>query len=420
MPTILSKNIGNLTAGKDNNFQLDIQTAPSHINPSIRTVEQSVDAPNVYDEDKYQFQPQHMTTPLSHQSKTPDMSPWEAAEQADIGVIRAYLDKASTKKDRTLLVNYQNPTTGATLLHLAITHTTTAKTETSSQVLAAEKDTALRLELVTLLLENGADAATCNLYNVQAIHMVPLHIPTGTLPFLDVLLDNDANINARDGDGWTPLHYAARFCQPPTLVMQALVAHGANVNATDHTSHKSCLFGLIANGDYVDCFQWMVHTAKANIQYRGQFNFIPSATVTNTMRKLHHQEQQLHIEITKQATLILQAVKYGRLGILRYLIHTPKTLNKLRSLISLEEIGQARHIIHQHLTDEPREHWELVDKEIHYLSCLLEHDPRSLMAKQSRRLNTASSVLAMHEQQRRKLTRKILNFFMKPKQLIQW
>ncbi|CAO3596336.1 unnamed protein product [Absidia cylindrospora] len=158
----------------------------------------------------------------------------------------------------------------------------------------------------------------------------------------------------------------------------------------------------------------------ANIQTRGQFNFISSPNSTD---QLHHQEQQFHIEITKQATLILQAVKYGRLGILRYLIHTPKTMNKLRSLISLEEIGQARHMIHQHLTGKQHDHWELMEKEVHYLSCLLEHDPRSLMAKQSRRLKTtstgSSSALAMHEQQRRKLARKILNFFMKPKQLIQ-
>ncbi|CAO3596335.1 unnamed protein product [Absidia cylindrospora] len=163
MPTILSKNIGNLTSGKGSNLQLDIQTVPPPINYSNRTVGQTADAPNMHDEDKYQFQPPHMTIPLSPQPRTPDMSLWKAAELADIGVVRAYLDKASTKTERTLLANYQDPTTGATLLHLTITHTATAKTETPSQALAAKKDTALRLELVALLLENGADAATCNL-----------------------------------------------------------------------------------------------------------------------------------------------------------------------------------------------------------------------------------------------------------------
>ena len=46
-------------------------------------------------------------------------------------------------------------------------------------------------------------------------------------------LDGGADVNAKDGGGWTPLHFAAWFGH--TEVAELLIAKGADVNAKDHT-----------------------------------------------------------------------------------------------------------------------------------------------------------------------------------------
>jgi ankyrin repeat protein len=46
-------------------------------------------------------------------------------------------------------------------------------------------------------------------------------------------LDAGADVNAKDGGGWTPLHFAAWFGH--TEVAELLIAKGADVNAKDHT-----------------------------------------------------------------------------------------------------------------------------------------------------------------------------------------
>ncbi|KAI8093100.1 ankyrin repeat-containing domain protein [Halteromyces radiatus] len=294
------------------------------------------------------------------------MTIWEAAEHGHLDLVRQYIDNLSSKQDRTALVNSREPSTDATLLHLAITHTPmTCSPTTTTMDQAIEQ----RLQLVTLLLEHGASASASNVYNVQAIHMVGLYIPRMSLPFLAVLLDHGADINARDGDGWTPLHYAARFCQPPDKVVQRLVAEGADIQAKDDTDGKSCLFSLIANGDYLDCLRWMVETAKANIQLRGDFQFISG------------KERY----VIKQASLVLQAVKYRRVAMLHYLVHDRFTYKKLRTVISLDELDQARSLI-QH-------DWHDITHDLQHLTLLLEQDPHSLVSKQQRllRLSTSSS-----------------------------
>ncbi|ORX62230.1 ankyrin, partial [Hesseltinella vesiculosa] len=172
---------------------------------------------------------------------------WHAAEEGNYDALKAHLDGCSSPRELKAMVNGRDPSTDASLLHLYAT----SAPET-------------RLAMVRLLLESGADASSTNVYNVQPIHMVSLHFPLHAVSFLKALLEFGANIHARDGDGWTPLHYAARFCQPPKEAMQLLVEHGADVNAVDDSNHKSCLYGLIANGDHLACFQWMVEHGQAN------------------------------------------------------------------------------------------------------------------------------------------------------------
>lgn len=337
MPTLIANNLGLIASEKAGNY-VDV-TAPANIpvvtlDPaSLATHDDELEKPATTD-------------------PAPSKTLWEAAEQADIDTVRLYLDKSGPDNHPKELVNIQDPTTGATLLHLTIT---------SASPTLTQKEADQRLDLMKLLLSHGADVTICNLYGVQAIHMVPLHLPTASYAFLATLLDHDGAriINAQDGDGWTPLHYAARFCQPPLQVMQLLVSHGAKVN-TVATGHKSCLFGLLANGDHLDCFQWLVHTAKADIRLLGDVS------------TLGH-----------RATVVLQAAKYGRLETLRYLVRQPDLVGKLKSLISLDELDQARHIIREQ---------QPLEAEIDHLTVLLDKDPASLVAKQQRKQSRGSFI----------------------------
>ena len=48
---------------------------------------------------------------------------------------------------------------------------------------------------------------------------------------VDALVAHGANVNAKDGYGWTPLHVAARIGHP--RIVELLISHGADVDAND-------------------------------------------------------------------------------------------------------------------------------------------------------------------------------------------
>lgn len=205
------------------------------------------------------------------------------------------------------LINARDPTTECTLLYIIVSHNPNPT------------------ELLRLLLSQGADATARNIYNVQAIHALFLRCPDPLEP-LKLLLEYDADPNAQDGDGWTPIHYAARFCKNPLPVMQLLVDHGADINALD-TSKKTCLFGLLANGDFGLTLDWLIHTGKANVKVQGDF--------------LDGQTRR-----TKKGTLLLQAAKYGRLACLRILISSMESLD---SILTMDELKLAIEFVRQQL-----------------------------------------------------------------------
>lgn len=210
-------------------------------------------------------------------------------------------------------MNARDPTTECTLLYTIVSNNSNPT------------------DLLRLVLSQGADVSARNIYNVQAIHALFLHCQDPLEP-LKLLLEYEADPNAPDGDGWTPIHYAARFCKNPLPVMQLLIEHGADVNALD-ASKKSCLFALLANGDFGMTLDWLIHTGKANVKIQGDF------LNGNTRR-------------TKRGSLLLQAAKYGRLTCLRILISSASTMESLGSIITTEELKLAIDYVKQQLVQE--------------------------------------------------------------------
>ncbi|CEG63652.1 hypothetical protein RMATCC62417_00764 [Rhizopus microsporus] len=235
---------------------------------------------------------------------SPSVSIWKAAETGDIEALEYFL------QHNTELLNMRDPNTECTLLHLLVSNV---------------QDLIRPLEL---LLKHGVDVTAQNIYNVQAIHAVFLNCPY-PLEAVRLLLSYDANPNARDGDGWTPLHYAARFCQLPEPVLKLLIDAGADVNAVD-VNQKSAIFSLLANGDHSQTLDWLIHTARANLKIKGDF-------VDSLTRR------------TRQGTLILQAAKYGRFSCLQLLVNSETAMQSLQSVLTREELDDAIDIIRMQL-----------------------------------------------------------------------
>jgi hypothetical protein len=242
----------------------------------------------------------------------PTISIWTAAEQGDVSTLTQYIQRHPHPAD---LLNKRDPVSECTLLHLAI-------------VSSHSSDTFATLEC---LLRHGANPSARNIDNVQALHTIPLHHGHNgdkTLACMRLVLDhNDGNTQCRDGDGWTPLHYAARFIPTdPWPVMQLLLAHGADLMAKEYSTQRTPLFALFANGDHVHVLH-EIYTTSSLALWQQCAEFIDP----NTRRSYH-------------ASLVLQAVKYRRMNILQWLVTTVPVLDALVDVVTPQELSLATHL----------------------------------------------------------------------------
>ncbi len=84
-------------------------------------------------------------------------------------------------------------------------------------------------EVVDLLLEKGADVGTKSSKEMNAFHLWA--IGAGEPGIADLLFARQADVNARDYDGKTPLHHAVN--QGQKQAVEWLLKHGAEVNVRD-------------------------------------------------------------------------------------------------------------------------------------------------------------------------------------------
>lgn len=112
---------------------------------------------------------------------------------------------------------------GWTLLGAAIDHYARRRGSPSDQL----------LELLVLLLENGADGRTCNDKSQNLLHTVAMFPDTdcADAAIIDKLLEF-VNVNHVDVDGHTPLHLIVRRLNRINAVRH-LISRGANVNVVD-------------------------------------------------------------------------------------------------------------------------------------------------------------------------------------------
>ena len=84
------------------------------------------------------------------------------------------------------------------------------------------------VELITFLLERGANPNICNRGGVSPLHLVA---EKGRVDVMAVLLDSGANIEAKDGLGRTPLFYTFDTYSTYLQAAQFLIGRGADIEA---------------------------------------------------------------------------------------------------------------------------------------------------------------------------------------------
>ncbi|MDE0529355.1 MAG: ankyrin repeat domain-containing protein, partial [Truepera sp.] len=126
----------------------------------------------------------------------------------------------------------------------------------------------LRYLLVAAMLALGAPvlAADCAEWNTWEF------FETATLEEVVGCLESGADVNARGGDDWTPLHFAAWLSNDPAI-SEVLLAAGADVNAQDADGGLPLHFAA-RQADYTDIIEVLLE-AGADVSAQDKDGWTP-------------------------------------------------------------------------------------------------------------------------------------------------
>ncbi|XP_069672147.1 ankyrin-1-like [Periplaneta americana] len=108
-------------------------------------------------------------------------------------------------------------------------------------------------EMASLLLERGADPNLRDDNGRTALHIAAQYLPHHPM-FIDLLLQNSANVEATTQEGWTALH-SSTF-SGNLVCAQMLVQHGADVNALTHEGATP--LSLAKQEGHTACVKWLL------------------------------------------------------------------------------------------------------------------------------------------------------------------
>eukprot|EP00574_Skeletonema_japonicum_P011434 CAMPEP_0201715124 /NCGR_PEP_ID=MMETSP0593-20130828/1378_1 /ASSEMBLY_ACC=CAM_ASM_000672 /TAXON_ID=267983 /ORGANISM="Skeletonema japonicum, Strain CCMP2506" /LENGTH=355 /DNA_ID=CAMNT_0048204537 /DNA_START=111 /DNA_END=1179 /DNA_ORIENTATION=- len=157
----------------------------------------------------------------------------------------------------------------------------------------------------------------------------PLHwaLENGQVYASKLLIDNGADVNAKDNDGDTPLHGACGFGHAD--VAKQLIHNEANVNARNNVGrtplHWACFFGR------VDAAKLLIHN-EANVNAKDNDGSTPLhyASVVghvDATKLLIHKEANVNAKDNDGDTPLHYACLYGHVDAAKLLIHNEANVN---------------------------------------------------------------------------------------------
>ena len=196
-----------------------------------------------------------------------------------------------------------------------------------------KQDTALlwaaskgRLEIVQLLLDNGANPNEENVQGVTPLHLVSsgeYNSQEQGVSIARLLLECGANLNPREKAKYTLLHTAALHGR--LEITQVLLDHGADPNA--ETEGRDTALHLVSRGEY-----------------DSQENGVGIA------RLLLKHGMDVHLKNTQQDTALLCAASKGRLEIVQLLLDHGANPNKenVRDSTPLHLVSSGEYNLQEH------------------------------------------------------------------------